>query len=141
MSLNLPVFLQSMLLAKSPVKMPKQAITDFKLDNKTGMAVESLIKDIAEESFTIKTKIPSQMDIIQIESEEENVSETNTTQQMQLTKTTTSATLLSKSLSSSQYHIDWDKGEENREKAILMKMILMKDLSETEDEDLKMVPP
>uniref|UniRef100_A0A915HPK3 Uncharacterized protein n=1 Tax=Romanomermis culicivorax TaxID=13658 RepID=A0A915HPK3_ROMCU len=81
------------------------------------------------------------MDIIQVESEEESVSETDTTTQTPTTKTTTSATPLSKSLSSSQYHIDWDKGEENREKAILTKTIWMKDLSKTEDDDSKMVTP
>uniref|UniRef100_A0A915HVI9 Uncharacterized protein n=1 Tax=Romanomermis culicivorax TaxID=13658 RepID=A0A915HVI9_ROMCU len=107
-----------MLLAESPTKTPTQAPTDFELDNETAMAVESLIKNITEESFTVKSEIPSEMDIIQIESKDEDISETDTTAQMPKTKTTTSATPLSKSLSSSQYHIDWDKEEELRAKAI-----------------------
>uniref|UniRef100_A0A915HIH3 Uncharacterized protein n=1 Tax=Romanomermis culicivorax TaxID=13658 RepID=A0A915HIH3_ROMCU len=61
-----------MLMNESPMETPTQAPTDTELDKETGMAIESLIKDIAEESFTIKTKIPSQNDIIQIETDEED---------------------------------------------------------------------
>uniref|UniRef100_A0A915KIM1 Uncharacterized protein n=1 Tax=Romanomermis culicivorax TaxID=13658 RepID=A0A915KIM1_ROMCU len=66
MSSNLPVFPESMLLALSTTETPTQAPTDIKLDKETVMAVESLIKDITEESFVIKTKILSKTDIIEI---------------------------------------------------------------------------
>uniref|UniRef100_A0A915HR31 Uncharacterized protein n=1 Tax=Romanomermis culicivorax TaxID=13658 RepID=A0A915HR31_ROMCU len=66
-----------------------------------GMAIESLVKDIAREPFVTKTELPSEMDVIQLESDEENISESDTTTQMLTTKTTTSATPLLKGLSSS----------------------------------------
>uniref|UniRef100_A0A915JJH3 Uncharacterized protein n=1 Tax=Romanomermis culicivorax TaxID=13658 RepID=A0A915JJH3_ROMCU len=75
---NLPVFLEAMLMGESPTKMPTQAPTqvseDTELDKETAMAVKSLIKDIAEESFAIKTEVPTQTDIVQIESDEDDVS-------------------------------------------------------------------
>uniref|UniRef100_A0A915J753 Uncharacterized protein n=1 Tax=Romanomermis culicivorax TaxID=13658 RepID=A0A915J753_ROMCU len=137
MSSNLPVFLESMLLGKSQTQAP----TDIKLDKETVMAVESLINDIAEESFAIKTEILSETNIIQIKSDDEDVSQTDTTVQTPTAKTISSVTPLSKSLLSSQYHIDWNKGEELRVKAISTKMISMRDLSKIDNDDSKMVPP
>uniref|UniRef100_A0A915HTK5 Uncharacterized protein n=1 Tax=Romanomermis culicivorax TaxID=13658 RepID=A0A915HTK5_ROMCU len=119
----------------------KQATTDIEIDNKTVMAVQSLIKDIAEESFAIKTKILSKMNIIQIESEEENVSETDTTAQRPMTKMTTSITPLLKSLSYSTQHNDWTKEDEYSPKNALIKMMSLKDLSKEEDVESQMVPP
>uniref|UniRef100_A0A915I6Q5 Uncharacterized protein n=1 Tax=Romanomermis culicivorax TaxID=13658 RepID=A0A915I6Q5_ROMCU len=79
-----------------------------------------------------------------IDSEEEDVSRTNTTAPMTMAKTTSSLTPLSKNLSYSQYDIDWDKGEEYREKAALVKTTSMRDISQIEcedDDDSKMIPP
>uniref|UniRef100_A0A915KXJ5 Uncharacterized protein n=1 Tax=Romanomermis culicivorax TaxID=13658 RepID=A0A915KXJ5_ROMCU len=70
---------KSMLQGKSSMKTPKQATTDTEFSNKRAMAVESLIKDIAEEFFVMKTEIPSEMDVIQLDSDNKNVSETDTT--------------------------------------------------------------
>uniref|UniRef100_A0A915K9V1 Uncharacterized protein n=1 Tax=Romanomermis culicivorax TaxID=13658 RepID=A0A915K9V1_ROMCU len=141
MSSNLPVYLEAMLMNESPMETPTQAPTDTELDKETGMAIESLIKDIAEESFTIKTKIPSENDIIQIETDEEDVSQTDTTVPTTTAKTTSSLTPLSKSLSISQYKLDWGKGGESRAKAALMTTFSMENLSGIDDEDSTMIPP
>uniref|UniRef100_A0A915KKL9 Uncharacterized protein n=1 Tax=Romanomermis culicivorax TaxID=13658 RepID=A0A915KKL9_ROMCU len=130
-----------MLLGESPTKTPTQAPTDTKHDKETTMAIESLIKDIDEESLAIKTEIPSETDIIQIESDEEDVSQTDTTAPSMMAKTTSSLTSLSQSLSISQYELDWGKGEEYRAKAALTKTISMKHLSEIDDDNSKIVPP
>uniref|UniRef100_A0A915KS54 Uncharacterized protein n=1 Tax=Romanomermis culicivorax TaxID=13658 RepID=A0A915KS54_ROMCU len=143
MSSNLPVFPESMLMGESPTKTPTQAPTDTELNKETAMAIESLIKDIAEESFMIKTEIPSETDIIQIESDEEDVSQTDTTAPTTTAKTTSSLTPLSKSLLSSQisqYELDWGKREECQAKTALMKTISMKHLSGIDDDYSKMVP-
>uniref|UniRef100_A0A915KHF0 Uncharacterized protein n=1 Tax=Romanomermis culicivorax TaxID=13658 RepID=A0A915KHF0_ROMCU len=64
---------------------------------------------------------------------------------MTTAKTTSSLTPLSKNLLYSQYNIDWDKGEEYREKAALVKTTSMRDISqierEGEDDESKMIPP
>uniref|UniRef100_A0A915K1G6 Uncharacterized protein n=1 Tax=Romanomermis culicivorax TaxID=13658 RepID=A0A915K1G6_ROMCU len=63
---------------------------------------------------------------------------------MTTAKTTSSLTPLSKNLSYSQYDIDWDKGEEYRERATLVKTTSMRDISQIEredDDDSKMIPP
>uniref|UniRef100_A0A915K5A6 Uncharacterized protein n=1 Tax=Romanomermis culicivorax TaxID=13658 RepID=A0A915K5A6_ROMCU len=92
------------------------------------MAVESLMKQTAEDSLAIKMEIPTETNVIQIHSEDEDVSTTNTTAPMTTAKSTSSLTPLSKNLSYSQYDIDWDKGEEYREKATLVKTTSMKDI-------------
>uniref|UniRef100_A0A915J9F8 Uncharacterized protein n=1 Tax=Romanomermis culicivorax TaxID=13658 RepID=A0A915J9F8_ROMCU len=84
MSSNLPIFLESMPQGKSPTKTPKQATMDTEFDNETVMAVESLIKNIAEESFVVKTEIPSEMDVIQLESDNENAYNYKTTDNLYL---------------------------------------------------------
>uniref|UniRef100_A0A915HVG4 Uncharacterized protein n=1 Tax=Romanomermis culicivorax TaxID=13658 RepID=A0A915HVG4_ROMCU len=80
-------------------------------------------------------EIPTETDVIQIDSEEDDVSRTDTTAPMTTARTTSSLTPLSKNLSYSQYDIDWDKGEEYREKAALVKTTSMRDISQIECED------
>uniref|UniRef100_A0A915KRF3 Uncharacterized protein n=1 Tax=Romanomermis culicivorax TaxID=13658 RepID=A0A915KRF3_ROMCU len=87
----------------------------------------------------MKTEIPREMNIIQIESEEENVSETDTTPQTPMVKRKTSITLLSNSLSHSTQHIDWTKEDEYIAKNALIKTMSLKDLSKEEDVKSQMV--
>uniref|UniRef100_A0A915HQQ5 Uncharacterized protein n=1 Tax=Romanomermis culicivorax TaxID=13658 RepID=A0A915HQQ5_ROMCU len=128
---------------KTPTQAPTQAFTDTELDKETAMAVKSLINDIAEESFTIKTEVPTQTDIIQMESDEDDVSQTDTTARTTTAKTTSSLSPLSKNLSYSQYELDWPEGEQLGAKAALMKTISMKNVSriDNDDDNSKMFPP
>uniref|UniRef100_A0A915HN56 Uncharacterized protein n=1 Tax=Romanomermis culicivorax TaxID=13658 RepID=A0A915HN56_ROMCU len=59
MSLNLPGFLEAMLLGEtiSPKKMLDQISAELKFDKEMAMAVESLIKDVAQETNSLKLKI------------------------------------------------------------------------------------
>uniref|UniRef100_A0A915IBC5 Uncharacterized protein n=1 Tax=Romanomermis culicivorax TaxID=13658 RepID=A0A915IBC5_ROMCU len=89
-------------------------------------------------------EIPTETDVIQIHSEDDDVLTTDTTAPLMTAKTTSSLTPLSENLSYSQYDIDWNKGEEYREKAASIKTTSMKDISQIErqeDDDSKMVPP
>uniref|UniRef100_A0A915KRX0 Uncharacterized protein n=1 Tax=Romanomermis culicivorax TaxID=13658 RepID=A0A915KRX0_ROMCU len=57
-------------------------------------------------------EVPTETDVIQIDSEDDDVWTTDTTAPMTTAKPTSSLTPLSKNLLYSQYDIDWDKGEE-----------------------------
>uniref|UniRef100_A0A915IFH5 Uncharacterized protein n=1 Tax=Romanomermis culicivorax TaxID=13658 RepID=A0A915IFH5_ROMCU len=139
MSSNLPLHPSTMLTGeswmKTPTQAPAQSFAETEFDTETAMAVESLIKQTTKESFAIKTEIPTETDVIQIDSEDDDVSRTDTTAPMMMTKTTSSLTPLSKNLLYSQYDIDWDKGEEYREKATLIKTTSMRDISQIEREE------
>uniref|UniRef100_A0A915J2E7 Uncharacterized protein n=1 Tax=Romanomermis culicivorax TaxID=13658 RepID=A0A915J2E7_ROMCU len=124
-----------MLTGESPSKTPTQAPADTELNKETAMAIESLIKDITEESFAIKMDVPTESNIIQIKSDQEDVSQTDTTAPTTMAKATSSLTLLSKNLS-----YNWGKGEEFRAKAVLTKTILMRNILGIDDDDSKMVP-
>uniref|UniRef100_A0A915HJB7 Uncharacterized protein n=1 Tax=Romanomermis culicivorax TaxID=13658 RepID=A0A915HJB7_ROMCU len=122
MSSNLPVYPEAMLMGESPTKMPThaptQAFANTEFDKETAIAVKSVIKDIADESFAVKTKVPTKTDIIQMESDEDDISQTDTTKPTTTAKTTSSLTLLSKNLSYSQYKLDSIRGQEVQEKAV-----------------------
>uniref|UniRef100_A0A915HLY2 Uncharacterized protein n=1 Tax=Romanomermis culicivorax TaxID=13658 RepID=A0A915HLY2_ROMCU len=101
-------------LTKTLTQAPTQASADTEFDKETAMAVNLLIKDIADELFVIKAEIPTETDIIQIQSDEDDVSQTNTTAPTTTAKTTSSLTPLSKNLLYSQYELDWNKIEEDQ---------------------------
>uniref|UniRef100_A0A915JBV6 Uncharacterized protein n=1 Tax=Romanomermis culicivorax TaxID=13658 RepID=A0A915JBV6_ROMCU len=125
-------------------KTPEQTSTKYDLDKETAMAIESLIKDVVQELKIVKIENPSEMNVFQLESDTDDVSENETMSETPTMKTTTSSmTPLSKSaLYTSTFHIDWNKIEEYRAKTTLIKMILLKNmLKEAEDSKSLMLLP
>uniref|UniRef100_A0A915HTG3 Uncharacterized protein n=1 Tax=Romanomermis culicivorax TaxID=13658 RepID=A0A915HTG3_ROMCU len=147
MSSNLPVYPDAMLMGESPKKTPTQAPTQFSVETEfnkeRAKAVESLIKDIADESFAVKTEIRTETDIIQIEIDEDDVSQTDTTRPTTTAKTMSSLTPLSMNLSYSQCEFDSIREQDLREKVALVKTLSMRDISRMDDDDndSKMIPP
>uniref|UniRef100_A0A915KZ88 Uncharacterized protein n=1 Tax=Romanomermis culicivorax TaxID=13658 RepID=A0A915KZ88_ROMCU len=79
--------------------MPEQISTELKFNKEMAMAVELLIKDITQEPEVVKTENLSEMDVIQLKDNIEDVSENDTITETPMKQTTTSMTPLLKSLS------------------------------------------
>uniref|UniRef100_A0A915KYG8 Uncharacterized protein n=1 Tax=Romanomermis culicivorax TaxID=13658 RepID=A0A915KYG8_ROMCU len=104
-------------------KTPEHISTKLEFNEETAMAVESLTKDVAQETKVLKTENQSQMDVIQLESNTEDISENDTVTKTPTMQTTSSMTRLLKSLLYSTQHIDWHKKEEYRAKAARQNII------------------